>query len=71
LYAVDTDGNNLRRLTNNPLDDQHARWSPDGHAILFTHHGGLYLMGPDGSNQRPLGNSAISGLFAAWGPCDK
>ncbi len=35
IYIIDTDGKDLRRLTNNPADDEHPRWSRDGKSILF------------------------------------
>ena len=30
IYVMDNDGGNQRNLTNNPGDDQHPSWSPDG-----------------------------------------
>ena len=35
IYLVNTDGSNLRRMTNNPAADTHPRWSPDGSSLLF------------------------------------
>lgn len=36
LYVVDSDGQNLRRLTNDRYADLTPSWSPDGHTIAFT-----------------------------------
>ena len=30
IYLMDADGNNIRKLTDNPAADYHPRWSPDG-----------------------------------------
>ncbi len=35
VYLVDKTGNNLRRMTKNPANDVHPRWSPDGRHLLF------------------------------------
>ena len=36
IYVMDTDGGNLRNLTNAPGDDEYPSWSPDGKQIVFT-----------------------------------
>ncbi|HMK38685.1 MAG TPA: S9 family peptidase, partial [Bacteroidota bacterium] len=35
IYAMDTGGGNLRRLTAGTGSDTHPRWSPDGSSLLF------------------------------------
>ena len=35
IYTVDTDGQNLRRLTSSPANEYSASWSPDGQRIVF------------------------------------
>ena len=42
VYLMDADGNNIRKLTDNPAADYHPRWSPDGKSLLFlsTRHEG-------------------------------
>ena len=35
IYIIDTNGKNLRNLTNHPGDDYCTTWSPDGHPFAF------------------------------------
>jgi dipeptidyl aminopeptidase/acylaminoacyl peptidase len=35
IYIVDSDGQNLRQLTNSPSSDNHPRWSADGRSLYF------------------------------------
>ena len=35
VYLIDSDGTNLRRLTDAPGDDSHPRWTADGRRIFF------------------------------------
>lgn len=55
IFLVNTDGSNLKRLTDNQATDINPVWSPDGDRILFvTDRNGkfeLFLMNPDGSAQ--------------------
>ncbi|MFC1712462.1 DUF5050 domain-containing protein [Candidatus Poribacteria bacterium] len=79
IYVMDTDGDNQRRLTNDPGWYLHPAWSPDGQRIVFTHadvKGGewvqqsceIYVMDADGSNQRNLTNSPGIDWSPAWSP---
>jgi Tol biopolymer transport system component len=59
IYAINADGANLRRLTNNKAEDSSPAWAPDGAAIAFVsdregEHPALFLMGADGSQQHRL-----------------
>ena len=52
---MNSDGSNLRNLTQNPADDRDPTWSADGGAIAFSTNRGsggnyeIYVMSWDGS----------------------
>lgn len=58
IYTVDVDGENARRLTDDPAQDGLPAWSPDGQSIAFvsdrTGQWALWVMDADGDNQRLL-----------------
>jgi Tol biopolymer transport system component len=58
IYTANADGNDLRRLTNNPQYDAEGTLSPDGTTIVFTslRNGDLdiYTMRVDGTNLKRL-----------------
>ena len=72
IYAMNTSGNNLRRLTNNPAQDLSPSWSPDGQKIVFTSYrdwnGEVYAMDADGSNQQNLTNNPANDWCPSWSP---
>ena len=35
IYIIDTNGKNLRNLTNHPADDYCTTWAPDGRSFAF------------------------------------
>src|SRR4051794_8732126 len=35
IFSINPDGTDLRRLTDNPLDDGQSDWSPDGRNIAY------------------------------------
>jgi Tol biopolymer transport system component len=49
LWAISSDGSNLRRLTQLNGDDMLPAWSPDGRRIAFLTGTGLFIMNADGS----------------------
>ncbi|MCS7260669.1 MAG: LysM peptidoglycan-binding domain-containing protein [Anaerolineae bacterium] len=58
IYIMNSDGQNVMRLTNNSANDGLPTWSPDGGTIAFVSDRdgswGIWAMNPDGSNQRKL-----------------
>ena len=81
IYVMDANGNNQRRLTNNPSDDRDPSWSPDGTRIAFyskrdghVHpiHGfptsEIYVMDADGGNPQNLTNNPFDDREPSWSP---
>ncbi|MGA9408239.1 MAG: S9 family peptidase [Bacteroidota bacterium] len=70
IYLMDADGNNIRKLTNNPAADNHPRWSPDGKSILFlsTRHEGMqaWLLPLDGGEPVQLTHFSPGVSDAVW-----
>jgi dipeptidyl aminopeptidase/acylaminoacyl peptidase len=72
IYAMNSDGSNTRRLTNNKAEESSPAWAPDGAAIAFVsdregEHPALFLMGADGSEQHRLVFSKHQDFcFPAW-----
>ena len=56
IYVMDTDGENLQRLTENFAHEWSPSWSPDGKRIVFVSNRNgnaeIYVMDADGANQR-------------------
>jgi len=69
---MDTDGENLRRLTDDPAFDGYPSFSPDGTRILFeTDRDGnheVYLMDVDGSNPVNLTRSPANDITPSFSP---
>lgn len=58
IFMVNTDGSNLKKLTDNERTDINPVWSPDGERIVFVSDRNgtfeLFLMNEDGSAQQPI-----------------
>lgn len=72
IFTVDTDGSNLRRLTNHKAIDVSPTWSPDGSRIAFvsdrTGAPQVYVMNADGSGQRRITFEGSYNTAPAWSP---
>jgi dipeptidyl aminopeptidase/acylaminoacyl peptidase len=71
LYRLDENGLNLCRLTNNHVNDDQPKWSPDGQQIAFVSAidgYGIYVMDADGTDVQHIitGGSAYS--YPSWSP---
>ena len=65
VYAMDADGTNVTRLTNDPQLDGHPVFAPDGQAILFQSQraGGklqVFSMNADGTGVKQLTQDSVS-----------
>jgi Tol biopolymer transport system component len=59
IYAMNSDGSGVRRLSSNRAEESAPAWSPNGQDILFVsdregEHPALFTMAPDGSGQQRL-----------------
>ncbi len=74
IYTMDSNGENLVNLTNDPANDWNPDWSPDGSQIAFVsernNERSIYIMDADGSNLRLFTNMPESDL-ADWSPDGK
>ncbi len=72
IYAVDVDGTDLARLSNDPGDDGRPVWSPDGTRIAFqsTRDGNpeIYVMNANGTGQVRLTNHPDPDVLPGWSP---
>jgi dipeptidyl aminopeptidase/acylaminoacyl peptidase len=72
IYAMDPNGMNQTRLTNNMATDAEPVCSPDGRKIAFwsTRDGNneIYLMDANGMNQKRLTTNMVIDYKPAWSP---
>jgi len=73
IYAMNVDGSNIRRLTNNPAGESSPTWSPSGAQIAFTSDrtgkAQIYVMNSsDGSGLRRLTVDESEADRPTWSP---
>jgi Tol biopolymer transport system component len=72
IFAVNSNGTGLTRLTVDPAGDDEAAWSPDGTRIAFTSgrsgNPEIYLMGAGGSGVVRLTSQGAADMHPAWSP---
>jgi TolB protein len=73
IYAMNVDGSNLRRLTNNSAGESSPTWSPSGSQIAFTSDrtgkAQIYVMNSaDGSGVRRLTENESEADRPTWSP---
>jgi Tol biopolymer transport system component len=72
IYAMNSEGSNVRRLTKHNAEDSNPAWAPDGNSIIYSSatkddHRGLFLMGADGSEPHAIGHSKNQDFcFPSW-----
>lgn len=72
IYVMNVDGGRLRRVTDDPGQDEYPTWSPDGQWIAFhSDRDGdfdIYIARPNGSDLRQLTNVEGSDTQPSWSP---
>ncbi len=75
IYAMNANGSDIRRLTDNPARDSSPDWSPDGSQIVFVSdrdgNPEIYVMSADGSNVVRLTDNPGFESEPAWSPDGK
>ncbi len=73
LYISNLDGSNLRKLTDNTVDDLYPNISPDGSQITFTSEvDGLwqiFIINPDGTGLKQITTSDTLNAYPDWSHC--
>ena len=70
IFTLSTEGNDLRRITDNNFWDLYPVWSPDGSRIAFLSQRasslGIYVMNADGGDARPSYDSGSHEADIDW-----
>jgi Tol biopolymer transport system component len=72
IYIIDTNGKNLRNLTNHPADDTGATWAPDGRSFAFVldldGNNEIYIKTFNVAQARRLTNHPELDFSPSWSP---
>ena len=72
IYLIDTNGENLRSLTNHPADERAPTWSPDGRFLAYASNqdgdSKIYVMDTRTGEHRQLTNRHEGEWTPAWSP---
>ena len=72
VFVANSDGTNLRNITNNPAFDGWPAWSPDGKWIAFASNREsayqIYIMDENGRNIRLVANTEGRATAPRWSP---
>ncbi len=75
IYVMNSDGTNLKNITNHPGKDSNFAWSPDGEKIAFSsirdNNEDIYTVNTDGSGLKRLTTYSGDDEFAGWSPDGK
>ena len=76
IYVMNSDGTDMKNLSNRPGKDNNASWSPDGRLIVFESSRGdgtedIFVMDADGGNVRRLTDHPASDMLPHWSPDGK
>lgn len=72
IYAMNANGSDIKRLTDDPANDSYASWSPDATKIAFASNRSgkfaIYVKDLKGSRMVRLTNGKVDCAFPAWSP---
>ena len=71
IFVMRLDGEDVRRVTSSPREDDYPTWSPDGRRIAFGREGALFVAPAAGGPARRLGQGFGSADDPAWSPDGK
>ena len=77
LYVMDSDGNNVIRLTHDNFFESRPSWSPDGTKIAFSsarravRNSEIYAMDANGENEINLTEHKMHDIVPSWSPDGK
>lgn len=75
IYLVNSDGSELRKITNSPSYETTPSWSPDGNKIAFYFGSGnkaeIHVIDIDGFSKKNITNGIGADSYPIWSPDGK